>query len=354
MKHIGTKKIETERLILRRFTMDDAEMMFRNWASDPEVTKYLPWPPHANVDVTNMVLSDWTSHYGEENFYQWAIVPKDLGEPIGSITGVKIDENANWVEIGYCIGRSWWRRGYVSEALKALINFFFEEVGVGRIQATHAPRNVGSGAVMRKCGMVCEGTLRRAARNNQGICDVTVYSILREEYDRKNHLLCELNDEKLLGTDAMSTNWPRLAARAVVRNRAGLIGLTYIAKFDLHSLPGGGVEAGESPEDTVRREVREETGCTCGRLTPLGIVFENRGSQNFVQQSWYYAVEAEADDLPLMLTEKEAANGTCIRWVTLEEAIRLIESQDVTMDSRKFVRARDLAALEAWRRAYDK
>jgi 8-oxo-dGTP pyrophosphatase MutT (NUDIX family) len=267
---------------------------------------------------------------------------------------VKVNDTAQWVEIGYCIGRNWWHRGYVSEAVRALIRFFFEEVGVGRICARHDPRNPNSGAVMRKCGLVYEGTLRRSDRNNQGICDEAVYGILREEYARKNHLLCELNDEKLLGTDAVSTNWPRLAARAVVRNRAGRIGLTYIAEFDLHNLPGGGVEGGESPEDTVRREVREEAGCTCGKITPLGIVFENRGSQNFVQQSWYYAVEAQEDDLPLMLTEKEASNGTCIRWVTPEEAVRLIESQDVTMDSRKFVRARDLAALEAWRRDYDK
>ena len=354
MKHLGTRNIETERLLLRPFTREDAPAMYRNWASDPEVTKYLTWPAHSSVDISEMVLTDWTGHYVEENYYQWAIVLKELGEPIGSIAVVKVDEGAQWVEIGYCIGKNWWCRGYVSEALKALITFFFEEVGVGRIQARHDPRNVGSGAVMRKCGMTYEGTLRRAVHNNQGICDACIYSILREEYDRKYHLLCELNDEKILGTDAVSTNWPRLAARAIVRNRAGLIGVSYIAKFDLHNLPGGGVEPGEAPEDTVRREVREEAGCTCGQITPLGIVYENRGSQNFVQQSWYYAVEAEADDLPLMLTEKEESNGICIKWVTLNEAVRLIENQDTTMDSRKFVRARDLTALEAYRRKYDK
>lgn len=354
MKHLGTKRIETERLVLRPFAAADAPAMYRNWASEPEVTKYLTWPAHSSVDISEMVLRDWVSHYGEPDFYQWAIVLKDENVPIGSIAAVKADETAQWVEMGYCIGRQWWRRGYVSEALKTIIAFFFEEVGVGRIQARHDPRNPNSGAVMRKCGMQYEGTLRRADRNNQGICDTCMYSILREEYDRRYHLLCELNDEKILGTDAVSTNWPRLAARAVVRNRAGLIGVTYIAGFDLYNLPGGGVEAGESPEDAVRREIREEAGCICGSITPMGIVFENRGSQNFVQQSWYYAVEAEKDDLPLMLTEKEISNGTCIRWVTPADAVRLIESQDVTMDSRKFVRARDLAALEAWRSAYDK
>ncbi len=182
MKHLGTKKLETDRLILRPFTLEDAPAMFRNWASDPEVSKYLPWPAHNDVGVSQMVLRDWVSHYEQKDFYQWAIVPKELGEPIGSITAVKVNDAAQWVEIGYCIGRNWWRKGYVSEALKALIGFFFDEVGMGRIQARHDPRNVGSGAVMRKCGMTYEGTLRRADRNNQGICDVTVYSILREEY----------------------------------------------------------------------------------------------------------------------------------------------------------------------------
>lgn len=182
MKHLGTKRIETERLILRPFTAEDAEAMFHNWASDPEVTKFLTWPTHKTVEVSRWVLNDWVSHYAEPEHYQWAIVPKDLGEPIGSIAVVRSSNDAKWVESGYCIGKKWWRQGYVSEALNALISFFFEEVGVERVQARHDPRNPGSGAVMRKCGMTCEGTLRRADRNNQGICDAVIYSILREEY----------------------------------------------------------------------------------------------------------------------------------------------------------------------------
>ena len=182
MNHLGTKTIETERLILRPFTLEDAEAMFRNWASDAEVTKYLTWPTHDSVEVSRWVLHDWVSHYGEPNYYQWAIVPKDLGEPIGSIAAVQVNDAAQWVEIGYCIGKNWWRKGYTSEALKALIAFFFDQVGVGRIQARHDSRNPNSGAVMDKCGMVCEGILRRADRNNQGICDAVMHSILREEY----------------------------------------------------------------------------------------------------------------------------------------------------------------------------
>ena len=183
MKHIGTKTIETQRLLLRRFTPEDAEAMYRNWASDSEVTRYLTWPTHESVDVSRWVVNDWVSHYGQDHYYQWAVVPKDLGQPIGSVAAVAVNDNAQWVEIGYCIGKLWWHRGYMSEALKALITFFFEKVGAGRIQARHDPRNPNSGAVMAKCGMRYEGTLRKAGRNNQGICDEVVYSILREEYD---------------------------------------------------------------------------------------------------------------------------------------------------------------------------
>lgn len=180
MNHLGTKILKTPRLTLRPFTMEDAKKMYHNWASDPEVTKFLTWPTHGSVEITRLVLADWVSHYGEENYYQWAIVAED--QPIGSISAVRQNETLNEVEIGYCIGKTWWQRGYTSEALAELIRFFFEEVGVNRVTARHDPNNPGSGAVMRKCGMVYEGTQRQADRNNQGICDVSWYAILRREY----------------------------------------------------------------------------------------------------------------------------------------------------------------------------
>lgn len=182
MKHLGTKRLETERLILRPFRSEDAQPMFRNWASDPGVTKYLTWPAHSDVGVSQWVINDWISHYGEETYYQWAIVPKNLKEPIGSIAVVSRNDQAQWVEIGYCIGRNWWRNGYMTEALETVIRFFFEEVEVYRIQAAHDVCNPNSGAVMVKCGMTREGILRRGAWNNQGICDIAMYSILREEF----------------------------------------------------------------------------------------------------------------------------------------------------------------------------
>ena len=80
MNKPGTQQLETHRLILRRFRAEDAEDMFRNWASDPEVTRYLTWPAHGSVEITRMVLADWISRYDDGSFFNWAIVLKETGE----------------------------------------------------------------------------------------------------------------------------------------------------------------------------------------------------------------------------------------------------------------------------------
>lgn len=185
MKHCGTKRLETERLILRKFTAKDAEPMYRNWASDNEVTKFLIWPTHANIDVTKHVLEMWVNSYADDNYYQWAIVVKENGdEPIGSISAIRMNEDIAMVHVGYCIGKAWWHQGITSEALKAVITFFFEEVDVNRIEARHDPQNPHSGNVMKKCGLRYEGTMRSADRNNQGIVDTCYYAILKSDWQQ--------------------------------------------------------------------------------------------------------------------------------------------------------------------------
>ena len=179
--HKGTQTIETDRLILRRAIPEDAEPMFRNWASDPEVTKYLTWPPHESVAVTQKVLESWVSEYGRSDYYHWMIVLKEIGEPIGSLLVTTVGR-AQSAHIGYCIGQKWWHKGIMHEAVQAVIKYLFEEVGYHRVEAMHDPNNPNSGRVMRKCGMKYEGTAHAADRNNQGICDADYYAILRDDW----------------------------------------------------------------------------------------------------------------------------------------------------------------------------
>ena len=181
MNHQGTVILDTERLVLRRFTVADADAAFRNWCSDDAVTRFLTWPTHTDRSVTESVFREWVASYDKPDYYQWAIELKALGEPIGSIAVVRIKEQVNSAEVGYCIGRAWWHQGIMSEALKAVMNFFFDEVGANRVESRHDPRNPHSGMVMKKCGLKYEGTMRSSDRNNQGICDACWYAILKSD-----------------------------------------------------------------------------------------------------------------------------------------------------------------------------
>ena len=181
LTHKGTQTIETPRLILRRAETTDAQAMFRNWASDPEVTRFLTWPTYQSAESAYPVLNMWVKNYEKDDFYQWMIVLKELGEPIGSISVVNQRDDIAEAEIGYCIGKPWWHQGIVSEALTAVMDYLFDEVGMNRIEARHDVNNPHSGGVMKKCGMRYEGTHRAADRNNQGICDIAAYGILRTD-----------------------------------------------------------------------------------------------------------------------------------------------------------------------------
>lgn len=182
IKHLGTKTIETKRLILREFKVEDSKDMFQNWAKDATVTKYLMWPAHKDVETSKEYIEALIESYQEKDSYNWGIELKELGQVIGSIAVVKSDFEVGYTHIGYCIGKDWWQQGITTEAFGAVIDFLIKEVGVNRIESRHDPRNKNSGKVMLKCGLRQEGILRQSDTNNQGICDAVWYALLRKDY----------------------------------------------------------------------------------------------------------------------------------------------------------------------------
>ena len=179
---IGTQTIETEHFILRKFKESDGEAMYKNWASDPEVTKYLTWDVHESVEASTYLCKLWEKEAESCKNFQWAMVLKETGEPIGSIGVVKLDEQINEADIGYCMSKKWWNKGYMSECFKAVIRFLFEQVNVNRIAAVHHTDNPASGKVMLKCGLKSEGIKRQSAINKGELCDIAQYAILKEDY----------------------------------------------------------------------------------------------------------------------------------------------------------------------------
>lgn len=161
-------------------------------------------------------------------------------------------------------------------------------------------------------------------------------------------LICALNDKIVLGLDGRCDVPPRKTARAIVQREDGLYAVMYAEKFNLYSLPGGGMEEGEDAETALRREILEETGCICDLVEELGYVMENRAHQNFTSMSHYFVVHTKGPAMQIHLTENEKANKTSVQWHPLETVIRLISEPEHTTTQRMYLQARDVAALNEY------
>ncbi|MCL2405499.1 MAG: GNAT family N-acetyltransferase [Defluviitaleaceae bacterium] len=181
------KILETERLLLRPFSICDAKAMFCNWASDPEVVRYMPYDACNTLDETIHRISEWMTYFENTapNSAVFAIELKDSNEIIGTIDFAETDIEARSAEVGYQLGKAWWGNGYATEALRAVVKYVFEIVGLNRLWASYDPRNPGSGRVLQKANMLYEGTLRQCKVRRGELVDSVRYAILAEDYNKK-------------------------------------------------------------------------------------------------------------------------------------------------------------------------
>lgn len=178
MRNLGSIELETKRLFLRRFVVEDAKAMFENWASDSENVRYVTWDPHPNPQVTQASIERWLLHYQEENSYKWAICKKENPKQvIGDISVVSQDPQKEICEVGYILGKNFWCQGIMTEALKAVLHFLLLEVGFKEVQAKYVSLNPASGRVMEKAGMHYLTTLPNAVARKGYIGDQITYTI---------------------------------------------------------------------------------------------------------------------------------------------------------------------------------
>ena len=171
--------LRTERLILRAPRTADAPDIFRAYAQDREVCRYLIWAPHQSVAETREFIRQCIEESSAGSRFPWVITSRTNDELLGMI---ELRVHGFKADVGYVLARPFWGNGIVTEALSAVMAFAFSMPNIYRVWALCDVANTASARVMEKAGMVREGILRRYAihpNNSPEPCDVYCYAKTR-------------------------------------------------------------------------------------------------------------------------------------------------------------------------------
>lgn len=178
-------EISTSRLILRNMRMSDAKDIYE-YSCDPEVARHVLWEAHQNIHQTKAYIRYVLRQYRLGSPSSFCIALKETGRVIGTIGFMWISNENRSAEVGYSLSRAYWNKGYMTEALAAVLRFGFMELNLNRIEAQYECDNPASGRVMEHVGMRREGTLKERLYNKSRFVDVELYAILREEWRKRN------------------------------------------------------------------------------------------------------------------------------------------------------------------------
>jgi ribosomal-protein-alanine N-acetyltransferase len=177
-------QLETKRLILRKMTLADAQGIFE-YASDPELTKYTEWDYHKSIEDSVNFLKSVIQKYENQEISEWGVILKEYNKFIGTCAYLWWQPAHNRTEIGYTLSRKYWGRGLMTEAVKEVMKFGFEQMELNRIEGRCFVENTASQRVLEKVGMKFEGILRAQLLVKGVYRNVKLYSILRKEYEGK-------------------------------------------------------------------------------------------------------------------------------------------------------------------------
>ncbi len=186
LNHMGTREIETDRLLLRKFKYEDNNSMRKNWISNPNIQKIYSEPVYTTNKETKELLNRYIENYENKNYYRWNISIKGNNDSVGQIAYFLIDDKNHFGEIEYCIGEKFQNKGYITEAVKAIIGFGLKEIGLNKVQVCHKSNNPASRRVIEKSGFKYEGTLREYFYMDGEYIDRLYYSILKREWKMDN------------------------------------------------------------------------------------------------------------------------------------------------------------------------
>ena len=169
------RELETERLRLRALCLDDVQSVYDGWANDPEVTRYLTWNPHQSPEQTRAIMNIWLEEYKKENCFRYGIERKADKALMGMIDVVGFRDG--FPVIGYCSGKQYWNRGYMTEAFRAVVQELFSS-GYKAIIVEAVEENTGSNRVIEKCGFSFVGSREQPlSRFKPDIVTVNAYRL---------------------------------------------------------------------------------------------------------------------------------------------------------------------------------
>jgi ribosomal-protein-alanine N-acetyltransferase len=173
--------LETDRLLLRKMTLDDARAVFA-YSTNPEVTWFVLWDAHRKLEDSTALLQHTIRKYETGGELDWGIVYKGDQRFIGTCGFTSWEAAHACAELGYVISKEYWGRGLASETVRALIGFGFEKINLNRIEARCIAENVASARALQKAGMAYEGTLRQREYIKGAYRNIKLYAILKSEH----------------------------------------------------------------------------------------------------------------------------------------------------------------------------
>ncbi len=177
--------LETPRLTLRGMRVSDAADMY-DYSCRPEVTRYLLWSPHPNIDYTRRYLTYIGQRYRTGDFFDWAIVCREAGRMIGSCGFTSFNFSSDSGEIGYVLNPDWCGQGLATEAVREVIRFGFGHLNLHRLEAHFMQGNDRSRRLMERVGMRFEGWARDSVKTDGVYRTIGTCSILADEWKAEN------------------------------------------------------------------------------------------------------------------------------------------------------------------------
>ena len=155
-----TPRIETDRLLLREIQETDVNDIFGCWMQDENVSRYMCWKASYDIAETQSFVRFELEQIENEKWNRWIIVLRETGQIVGTcLVFFNEDDAENHWDISYNLGKKYWGKGYITEAMKAVMQFAETELGMEECITTYAKVNTASANVLHKLGFIDEAEI---------------------------------------------------------------------------------------------------------------------------------------------------------------------------------------------------